>query len=494
MKIKATKDISKLSGITVFINQDKRIFQENKLNTELKKTVKEIIEKKEIDTKKQEILSTFVIDKEIKYLNIISLGDEKKLKTDDLRRLAAKASKFFQSKKITDIGFVIPSLKSLKKEQVIREIIEGSILASYEFTKFITDKKRLKSQFKKIDLITEDKSKELNKQIENSKEISLGVLLTRDLINTPPSTLNPSQMLVEAKKIAKETGLKIKCFDQKELLKRGMNCIASVGKGSSEGSKMIILEYKGKKAKNKKPLVLVGKGITYDAGGINLKPSRGGFLESMKDDMGGSAVVLQVIRLAAILKLEINLTAILAVSENMLGASAYKPGDILTAYNGKTVEVKNTDAEGRLAMSDALSYAVKDLKAERVIDIATLTGASIVSLGWDITPVLSNNQELLEKIKKAAQNADEKMWELPLDPCYKKYMKGSISDLQNVPDGMNAGVSTSAVFLEEFVDKDTPWAHIDIGNTVMSKRQYPYEPTGATGSMVRMFIDFLQNY
>jgi len=283
-------------------------------------------------------------------------------------------------------------------------------------------------------------------------------------------------------------------FNKKELLKKGMNCLSSVSDGSSEDSRMIILEYKPKNAKNKKPIVLVGKGITYDAGGINLKPSRGGFLESMKDDMGGSATVLNTILACQKLKLPVHVISILAVAENMLGESAYKPGDILKAYNGKTVEVKNTDAEGRLALADALAYASKDLNPEIIIDIATLTGASIVALGWDITPILGNNENLINKLKKSSTNTSEKVWELPLDKCYARYMKGDISDLKNITDGMNAGVSTSAIFLKEFVNEKTPWTHIDIGNTVMSKRDYPYEPKGATGCIVRLFIDFLSKY
>jgi len=485
MTIQSIENIKKNKNLIIFISSDNKIFQENKISPALKTLLKDFIKKNKIDLKEQKTYSNFINQEGIEHLSLVSLGDKTKLKTDDLRSLSARSSKYFQENKIEEITFLIPDLEKLN---VIEELVEGSLLATYHFNKLITDKKRHKSQFKLINLVT---NKKFKKEIE---ETIKAVFLTRDFVNTPPSRLSPNIFLKEVKKLNKNLDLKITEFNNEKLEKKGMNCLLSVGRGSKEGSKLIILEYKPKKHKNKKPIVLVGKGITFDAGGLNLKPSRGGFLEKMKDDMAGAAVMYNTIRLANILKLDLHIVALLPMAENMLGANAYKPGDVLKSYNGKTVEVKNTDAEGRLVMADALAYGSKDLEAECMIDVATLTGASIVALGWDITPFLTNNEKLKDKLIKSSKETGEKIWQLPLDPCYKKYMQGEISDLQNIPNGMNAGVNTSAIFLSEFVGKKIPWAHFDIGGTVNSNRKSPYEPQGASGVMIRLMIDFLKNY
>jgi len=494
MKTTIIETINKSNGLFLFVDPNYYIYNENKLPKELVNLISNIISERKNNNDNSKTIFTNTGIKEFPNICISFIKNEKDINNNYFRKTSASMAKLFQDKKIKKISILLPNIKDHDIAQIISETVEGVILSTYQYSSLITDQNKVKESISELEIICDKIDPSFDKTVKKAIKIANNVCFTRDLVNMPPSNLNPTEFVKIAKKVSANSNLKLNIFDKKELTEKGMECILGVGRGSIEAPKMIILEYKPKKFKNKEPIVLVGKGITYDSGGINLKPAKGGMIELMKDDMAGAGVVLSVLDLCSQMELDLHVYAILAVSENMPSGSACKPGDILKAYNGKTVEVKNTDAEGRLVLADALSYASKDIKPECMIDVATLTGASIVALGWDITPFLSNNSDLSEKLISSSKRTGEKIWELPLDNCYKRYMQGTISDLKNSTTGLNAGVNTAAIFLKEFVDDDIAWTHFDIGGTVQSKRKMPYEPNGATGSMVRLLFDFLENY
>ena len=313
------------------------------------------------------------------------------------------------------------------------------------------------------------------------------VNLVRDLINGPPSIVTPEYMAQTAKKeIANKPYTKITIFDKKLLEKNKMNCILGVSQGSVNEPKLIIAEYTP--PKYTKTIVIVGKGVTYDSGGINLKPT--GYLETMKDDMSGAAIVLATVKTAAELKLPVKLVALAPCVENMPSGSALKPGDVLVGASGKSIEIGNTDAEGRLILSDALHYAAT-YKPDYIIDLATLTGACIVALGNLCCAIMSNNDTLKQAITKAGKETNEKVWELPLIEEYKDDIKSDIADIKNIGAGKGeAGTITAGLFLSEFVG-DYKWMHIDIAGPVWTTKGSAYTQKGATGYGVRLMTQFL---
>ena len=297
--------------------------------------------------------------------------------------------------------------------------------------------------------------------------------------------------LAKAAVSLKQKNLSVKILEKKDAEKLGMGAYLSVAKGSKEPLKFIVLEYKsakGKPAEAGKPLVLIGKSITFDSGGISLKPSDG--MEKMKYDMAGGAAVLGVIKAASVLKLPVNLIGILPATENLPGGSATKPGDIAKAITGKTVEIINTDAEGRLILADAIGYAIKHFKPKAIIDIATLTGACSIALGNEAIAMMGNDRKLLDDIKKSADNTYERVWEMPLFDEYKEYIKSDIADIKNT-GGKTGSLVTAAYFLYEFAEK-TPWVHLDIAGTAWVEKDKPYIPKGASGIGVRLIMDMIK--
>ena len=295
--------------------------------------------------------------------------------------------------------------------------------------------------------------------------------------------MTPSD-LAKAAVSLKQKNLSVKVLEKKDAERLGMGAYLSVAKGSKEPLKFIVLEYKGSKGK---PLALIGKSITFDSGGISLKPSDG--MEKMKYDMAGGAAVLGVLKAASALKLPVNLIGILPATENLPGGSATKPGDIARSITGKTVEIINTDAEGRLILADAIGYA-KRFKPKAIIDIATLTGACSVALGNEAIAMMGNDRKLLDKIKKSAENTYERVWEMPLFDEYKEYIKSDIADVKNT-GGKNGSLVTAAYFLYEFAEK-TPWVHLDIAGTAWAEKDKPYIPKGASGISVRLIMDLIK--
>lgn len=325
-----------------------------------------------------------------------------------------------------------------------------------------------------------------------ASEVALceGVNLTRDLINTPPNFMTPDILAQAAQKIAKKSRkLSVKILKPKEMAKLGMGLLLGVGQGSVEESRLIILEYKGGD-KKEKPVAFVGKGVCFDSGGYNLKPTN--YIEEMKSDMAGAASVLGLFDWIAHAEPEKNIVGVIGAVENLVSGNAMKPGDILTSMKGDTVEITNTDAEGRLVLADCLYYTAKTYEPEYMVDLATLTGACIVALGNEIAGVMGNDDKVVKSLLKAAKDADEEMWELPLNDFFREKIKGDVSDLINATNGVGAGSSMGGAFLDHFVEK-TPWAHLDIAGVAFhGKAGDELSPKGATGAVLRTLRELIE--
>ncbi|MBT3456412.1 leucyl aminopeptidase [bacterium] len=385
--------------------------------------------------------------------------------------------------------------KELNEAYFAHQTVKTAIVASYKFNEFLTSKEKKDKKLKELILVSKGKNKKLiEERVELAKVLGNAVNEARRWIDLPANKFYPAIAEEEARKIAKEQGLKIKVFGEDQIKKMGMGGLAGVSSGSEQDCKFIILEYKTSK-KNAKTLAFIGKGVTFDSGGLSLKPSRGpGSMETMKEDMSGASAVLGAMKAIAQLKPDVNVFGVLAVTENLPGDGALKPGDIVTFYNGKTGEVLNTDAEGRLILADALAYTEKELKPDVMIDIATLTGACVYAVGPFYSGLFSCNENLIEKIKEAGNITGDKVWPLPIDSDYRKAMLSDIADVRNTSKpGYYAGATTAALFLKEFV-KETEWAHIDIGGTAFNVPDRPYLGNGATGVGVSLLVELAMNW
>ena len=421
---------------------------------------------------------------------LIGLGKKKEMTLDKLRQTSATIAKIAEGKGIKKLMTNLPDMKikGMPAMDIGQTIAEGTILSLYKFNKYKSEKNNNEKKLSELTLLTENEKnvKTLKSGVSIAQKISAAVYFTRDLINHPGNIATPTYMAEQAKKMAKQYNIKCKILNKPDMEKLGMGGLLGVSKGSHQPPKFIILEYWGTK-KNKAPVVLVGKGLTFDSGGISLKPGQG--MEEMKTDMSGGAGMIGAIMAAASLKLPVNVVTLVPASENMPGGSANKPGDVLKTMSGKTIEVLNTDAEGRLILADALTYAEK-YKPKSVLDMATLTGACVIALGNHATGILGNDEKLIDDIKKAGEVAGEKVWQLPLWEEYDELIKSDIADLKNI-GGRGAGTITAAGLLKKFAS-EYPWAHLDIAGTAWTEKPKPYVPKGAVGVGVRMIVQYLR--
>ena len=405
------------------------------------------------------------------------------------------ASFFSYVKKIKDINKIdfYPDSLDFDREKLVSffsQFIFGFNLKSYTFNKYKTLNKKKANKKINFTIVTSEKTK-IEKKYKYYHAIKEGVFLSRDLVSEPPNILNPKVYAKEIHKLSK-LGLKIKSYNEKELKKFGLNALLGVGQGSANETYLVTIEWDGKKNSLKNPLAFVGKGVCFDTGGISLKPAR--FMEEMKYDMAGSAVVVGLLKSLALRKAKINAVGVVGLVENMPGSNAQRPGDIVKSYSGKTIEVLNTDAEGRLVLADALSFTEKKYKPKFIIDLATLTGAIIISLGEEYAGLFSNNDELSHNIFKASENVNEKVWRLPLHKNYDKLIDSTIADVQNINYAGGAGSITAAQFLQRFILDKTPWAHLDIAGMAFSKKAANLNPGGATGFGVRLLNNLIKQY
>ncbi|QQS59034.1 leucyl aminopeptidase family protein [Candidatus Peregrinibacteria bacterium] len=364
---------------------------------------------------------------------------------------------------------------------------EGVLLGSYEFLDFKGKKKggEEKKEEKKLTKVVFS-ARENKKISQYVRVVAEGVRLTKNIINTPPSVANPDFMEEEVQKIAKGIqNVRVSVLSRKKLEELGCGGIVNVGRGSRFAPRLLVLEYSGG-AKKEQPIALVGKGVTFDTGGNNIK---GRYMRWMKQDLGGAATVLGAFFAIASLELKKNVLAVLPVVENTVSRDAYLPDDVLHMYNGMTVEVDNTDAEGRLILADALAYAEEKYKPRAIVDLATLTGACVYAVGTDFTAALTNDKKLFDALKKSAENTDEPMWELPLHQRYKKALKSEIADIVNCSDGLKPGTIEGGLFLQHFVSEKTPWCHLDIASVAFDEKKGL-----ATGRNVRLLVDFVKQF
>ena len=413
-----------------------------------------------------------------KRILLLGLGKKDKFDANAVRLAAGKAARTAISKKVDSVAIEC----FCNNCENCQAVGEGLVLGSYQFLDYKTgedDGFELKSA-----TVLGCESDAISK----GGVIGNAVCFARDLGNHPGNITTPTRLAEAAQEIADEGGMKHNVFDREEFTEMGMGALAGVALGTDEPPKFIILEYMN--GGDEKPKVLVGKGLTFDAGGISIKPA--GKMDEMKYDMCGSATVLGTMKAISALKPKLNIVCIVPSTENLLGAKAYKPGDILKAYNGKTIEVLNTDAEGRLILADALSYASKQYDPEFILDFATLTGAVLVTLGHIAAGVMGTNEDLMVKVKSSSKNSGEKVWELPLWPEFCKQIKSDIADVKNMGAPGQAGSIAGGAFLKEFVGKDIPWVHFDIAGTAWGGKTTSLDPKGsATGWGIRLVLDML---
>jgi leucyl aminopeptidase len=461
------------------------------LDAELKKALKKETFKLEFGS----IYVTKITNSTYDKVLVLSLGKKKELTLDRVRRAAAKIIRYMQAVNIqgatTNLAEMIAAAKLFSPNEIGRAFSEGTVLSEYVFDTYLS-----KPKIKKIDIVIiswQGDKKEFEKGISAGRTLAENTNYVKQLVNEPAEYMTPKQIEKEAMKL-KANGIKITVLGTKELQKEGMNGLLSVGKGSIHEPRLIILEYNNAGSSSKeKPTVIVGKGLAFDSGGYDLKPS--GMALDMKCDMAGAAAVIGTLKTAAELGLKKNIIGVIPACENMINGGAYKPGDILKMHNGKTVEITNTDAEGRLVLADAMSYAEKTYKPDVLIDLATLTGACIVALGPYVSGLISNNEELKNKIIKAGNESYDRAWELPFFEEYQESMDGDASDLVNSSKKLekgSAGTITGGVFLSKFVDK-AKWAHLDIAATAYVKEQRDYTPKFATGAGVRLLTYYFMD-
>ena len=417
---------------------------------------------------------------------IILISIKKNFKIFDIENLGAEFYSRINFGKNSEYLINTDSI-SVKYESFIGHFLHGVKLKSYEFSKYKT-----KKQSRVISInVTGNKNKLSIQNQQKFKALEEGTFYARDLVSEPGNILHPDEY---AKRInsLKKIGLKVKIYNEKELKKLGMNALLGVGQGSIRGSYLVTMEWNGLK-NNSKPISFVGKGVCFDTGGISLKPAK--FMEDMTYDMAGSAVVVGLMKNLALRKAKVNAVGVVGLVENMPGGNAQRPGDIVKSYSGKTIEILNTDAEGRLVLADALTFTEKKFKPKFMIDLATLTGAIIVSLGSEFAGLFSNDEKLSKQILSAGEKVEEKVWRMPLHKNYDKLIDSKNADMQNINYVGGAGSTTAAQFLQRFVLNKTPWAHLDIAGMAFSKYGGALNSGGATGFGVRLLNQLIEeNY
>jgi len=477
----------KCENLGFFIPEDKLSLKTSKVDDDKRDKINKFLKKTEKNKDKKKIHSFDISDNQRCFVIILS----EKLINFELNDLGGSFKNLISShKNLKSINLLLSENvrnKKLSDQELISEFLYGYNLKSYSFEKYKSKKKS--DTFTKIDVCV-NKTEKFKKEFQTFSSVKDGVFLARDLVSEPPNELNPKNYTEEIKKLNK-LGLKIEVFGEKDLKKMGMNSLLGVGKGSANETFLVTIKWNGKKEKGK-PLCFVGKGVCFDTGGISLKPAR--FMEEMKYDMGGSAVVVGLMKTLALRKAKVNAVGVVGLVENMPGSNAQRPGDIVKSYSGKTIEVLNTDAEGRLVLADALAYAEKEFKPRFIIDLATLTGAIIMALGEEYAGLFSNDDELCQRLFKIGNSINEKVWRLPLHKNYDKLMNSKYADVQNINYAGGAGSITAAQFLQRFILNKTPWAHLDIAGMAFSKKAASINSGGATGFGVRLLNDFIKNY
>jgi leucyl aminopeptidase len=416
-------------------------------------------------------------------LLLLGAGKADEFNTDVVRKMAGTAARMLRGKKAHSIAFLRRS--RLPIGESAQAATEGALLALFDPDKYHTSDKT-ESHLETITFVaTEGDGDELNRGIQRGRVIAEATNFAREVINEPSNVMTPTALARCAEEVAREFAMGIDVLDEARMKELGMGALLGVAQGSAEPPKLIVLRYTPQ-FRSDETIAIIGKGITFDTGGISIKPADG--MEKMKYDMAGGATTIATMRALAQLRPQVNVIGVVPATENMPGGRAQRPGDVVHAMTGKTIEVINTDAEGRLVLADAVAYARK-LGATKIVDLATLTGAVSIALGDVYMAVLGTDQELIDQIIAAGQRAGEKIWQLPLDKEYREQIKSEIADIKNI-GGRKAGTITGAYFIREFVE-DTPWAHLDIAGTAWNETNKPYLSVGPTGVCVRTLVNLV---
>ncbi len=421
-------------------------------------------------------------------LLLVGVGDKADYETHSVCTLAGTATRFLRKRNVKSFALLPRSIADAA--EIAQNAVLGVVTSQFELDKYKTKDKNEKAVTGFTICVEGAKPADLKTGIYRGEVIGESMNFTRDLANEPPNILHPTEMAKRAQAMAKEVGLKCEILDEAKMTRMGMGSLMSVSLGSAQAAKMIVLKYEPAKSTGKKGelLALVGKGITFDTGGISIKPSEG--MDAMKYDMSGGATVIGTMRAISLLKPSIPVIGVVAAVENMPDGNASRPSDVVTAMTGKTVEILNTDAEGRLVLADAVAYAEKQ-GATRIVDMATLTGAVIVALGDQNTGIMGNDQDLVDEIIECGRECGEGFWQLPLSAEYSKQIRSDIADIKNIGPRGKAGTIMGAVFIQEFVNK-AKWAHLDIAGTAWSDCVRSYQSKGPTGVAIRTLLALVE--
>ena len=479
--------------IATFIFQDNKLFKQSSslLTKTFGLSAETAFASKDFLGKEGETLFVYSDNKKSPRILIIGLGEFKNISVEKIRRASATAAKKAKALKVSSAVFDISEIESIpsySSEEIALAITEASLLSLYKYDKYISKEKNGK-QLTTITLCSGSKKlREIQNGIQSGQIIAEATIHARNLTNAPGGEIYPETLAKEAIQLGKKSGFSVIVFDRKKINQLGMGGVIGVSKGSEKEPRFITLEY-GKQYKKNGTIALVGKGVTFDSGGISIKPSAG--MAEMKMDMGGAAAVIGTFDAISRLKLKKHIIGLIPSVENMISGSAVKPGDIIRHYNGKTSEVDNTDAEGRLILADALSYA-EAFKPELVIDLATLTGACVVALGHYASGMMGNDQTVMNALSAAGDKTYDRVWQLPMYDEYEKLIKSDVADVKNV-GGRWAGAITAGWFLKKFIG-NYKWVHLDIAGTVILEENQDYTPRGGSGAGVRLLVEFLKNW
>ena len=423
----------------------------------------------------------------LKRLLLLGLGQPDKLDSESVRRTAGRAVRVAERMRLESLSISLDAFSNIDATSIAQAAAEGAVLAGWKFRELKTDISTEISDVTTVDILGLNNATGLSRAVETGAKIADAANFARALQSRPGNIATPVHLAEEAERMAAQVGLDITVFDERRMLDEGMHAILAVSRGSQEEARLIVMKHNGGDD-GESPLVLVGKGLTFDAGGISLKPPKG--MEDMKFDMSGGAAVMGAMKAIAELGVPVNVVGIVPSSENLPSGNALKPGDVIDTLAGKTVEVINTDAEGRLILADALYYGAR-LDPAAMVDCATLTGAVVIALGHHAAAVLGNQEDLIDELVGAGKSSGEQCWPLPLWDNYREQLDSETADLRNV-GGRPAGSITAAMFLSEFVG-DTPWAHLDIAGTAYGDGKLPYQRKGAYGFPTRMLIHWVRS-
>lgn len=421
---------------------------------------------------------------------VVGLGKPGGAAGERIRRGAARAARVAVRLRAPRLALRLPPCDGKARAFEARAAVEGAALGGYAFDRYLTDPEFRPERLRAVVVSTDSVTAAVRESTATGGVIGTAANLARDLVNEPPSVMDPPEMARRARKTARDNGLTCRVLTPPEIRRLGMGALLNVARGSSSGARVVHLTYRPKRRRRGAPrIVLVGKGVTFDSGGLNLKPTAS--MLDMKCDMAGAAAVLGAMSALRDTGCEAEVHGLIGLVENMTGASAYKPGDILRTYAGKTVEVTNTDAEGRLVLADLLSYAAKTIRPDAMVDLATLTGACVVALGTQVSGVFARDDGLRDRILEAGASAGEMMWPLPMLDEYLDTLQGGPADLRNSGDRWG-GAITAALFLGEFVPRSVPWLHLDIAGPAFAEKATAEGPAGGTGAGVRTLIRWLE--